>query len=80
MTQQQGGPAAPHCLDKQLARWEERFSIGEYLFREGPNVYLASKATLLTKDSNWNMEHPAARMIPATGRPPAQRRGCREDS
>jgi cyclopropane fatty-acyl-phospholipid synthase-like methyltransferase len=51
MTQQQGGPAASHCLDKQLARWEERFSIGDYLFGEGPNAYLASKAALLAKDS-----------------------------
>jgi len=51
MTQQQGGPAAPHSFDKQLARWEERFSIGEYLFGEGPNSYLASKAALLAKGS-----------------------------
>jgi SAM-dependent methyltransferase len=51
MTQQQGGPAAAHSLDKQLARWEERFSIGEYLFGEGPNAYLASKAPLLARGS-----------------------------
>ncbi len=51
MTQQRGGPAAPHSLDKALLRWEERFSIDEYLFGEGPNGYLASKAALLARDS-----------------------------
>lgn len=51
MTQQQGGPAAPHSINKQLARWEERFSIDDYLFGEGPNAYLASKAALLSKGS-----------------------------
>jgi SAM-dependent methyltransferase len=50
MTQQRGGPAAPHSLDKALLRWEERFSIDEYLFGEGPNAYLASKAALLASD------------------------------
>lgn len=32
---------------QSLARWEQRFSIGEYLFGERPNAYLASKALLL---------------------------------
>jgi SAM-dependent methyltransferase len=50
MTRQQGGPAAPHSLDKALVRWEQRFSIDEYLFGEGPNAYLASKAALLARD------------------------------
>ena len=50
MTQQQGGPAARHSRDRTLVRWEERFSIDEYLFGEGPNGYLASKAALLAKD------------------------------
>lgn len=50
MTQQRGGPAAPHALGKGLARWEERYSVDDYLFGEGPNGYLASKAALLSSD------------------------------
>jgi len=51
MTQQQGGPAGPHSLEHALVRWEARFSVGEYLFGERPNAYLASKAALLVKGS-----------------------------
>jgi len=49
MTQQHGGSAASHCLDKALMRWEERFGIDEYLFGEGPNAYLAAKVAMLAK-------------------------------
>jgi SAM-dependent methyltransferase len=51
MTQQQGGPAVPRSLEHALVRWEARFSVGEYLFGERPNAYLASKAALLTRGS-----------------------------
>ncbi len=51
MTQQQGGPAAPRSLEHALVRWEARFSVGEYLFGERPNAYLASKAALLARGS-----------------------------
>jgi SAM-dependent methyltransferase len=49
MPQQQGRPAT--TLDQALVRWEARFSVGEYLFGEHPNAYLASKAALLRKNS-----------------------------
>lgn len=51
MTQQQGGPAAPRSLEHALVRWEARFSVGEYLFGERPNAFLASKAALLARGS-----------------------------
>jgi SAM-dependent methyltransferase len=51
MTQEQGGPAAPRSLEHALVRWEARFSVGEYLFGERPNAYLASKAALLARGS-----------------------------
>ncbi len=51
MTQRQGGPAAPRSLEHALVRWEARFSVGEYLFGERPNAYLASKAGLLARGS-----------------------------
>jgi SAM-dependent methyltransferase len=51
ITRQQGGPAGPRSLEHALARWEARFSVGEYLFGERPNAYLASKAALLGKGS-----------------------------
>ena len=51
MTQQQGGPAGPRSLEQALVRWEARFSVGEYLFGERPNAYLASKAALLARGS-----------------------------
>jgi len=50
MTQQHGGSAATHCIDKELARWEQRFGIDEYHFGEDPSGYLASKAPVLAKD------------------------------
>ncbi|MBE0613067.1 MAG: class I SAM-dependent methyltransferase [Burkholderiales bacterium] len=37
--------------ENALVRWEARFSVGEYLFGEKPNAYLASKASLLAKGS-----------------------------
>ena len=49
MTQRQDGPAAPRSRETALVRWEQRFSIGEYLFGERPNAYLASKVSLLAK-------------------------------
>lgn len=49
MTQQQGGPNEPHSMQLALVRWEARFSVGEYLFGERPNAYLASKAALFPK-------------------------------
>lgn len=49
MPQQQGRPAL--TTDQALVRWEARFSVGEYLFGERPNAYLASKAALLRKNS-----------------------------
>ena len=51
MTQQQSGPAAHRSLEHALVRWEARFSLGEYLFGERPNAYLASKAGLLARGS-----------------------------
>jgi SAM-dependent methyltransferase len=51
MAQQQGSPANPQSLSQALVRWEARFSVGEYLFGERPNAYLASKAALLPKGS-----------------------------
>ena len=51
MTQQQGSPAAPHSPEHALVRWEARFSVGEYLFGEHPNAYLASKAGLFVSGS-----------------------------
>ena len=47
MTQKQHSPA----LSQALVRWEARFSVGEYLFGQKPNAYLASKAALFTKGS-----------------------------
>jgi SAM-dependent methyltransferase len=49
MPQQQGRPAT--TIDQALVRWEARFSVGEYLFGERPNAYLASKAASLRKNS-----------------------------
>lgn len=49
MSQQQGGPAGPPSHEHALVRWEARFSVGEYLFGERPNAYLASKAALITR-------------------------------
>ena len=49
MTPRQDGPAAPRSREMALVRWEQRFSIAEYLFGERPNAYLASKASLLPK-------------------------------
>jgi SAM-dependent methyltransferase len=52
MTRQTDGSAAPaQALEQALVRWEARFSVGEYLFGERPNAYLASKAALLEKGS-----------------------------
>ena len=52
MTRQTARPPAPsHAPDQALVRWEARFSVGEYLFGERPNAYLASKAALLEKGS-----------------------------
>ena len=51
MTQQQGEPRPPRSLEQALIRWESRFSVGEYLFGERPNAYLASKAGLFAKGS-----------------------------
>jgi len=47
MSQQQGGSAG--SLEHALVRWEARFSVGEYLFGQRPNAYLASKAALLDR-------------------------------
>jgi SAM-dependent methyltransferase len=41
----------PQSAEQALIRWEQRFSVGEYLFGERPNAYLASKAALLTRGS-----------------------------
>jgi SAM-dependent methyltransferase len=49
MTNQHGKPAAPRSREQALVRWEQRFSVVEYLFGERPNAYLASKAPLLQK-------------------------------
>ena len=51
MTQQRSGRTEPHSLETALVRWEARFSVGEYLFGERPNAYLASKAGSLAKGS-----------------------------
>ncbi len=51
MSQQQSGSAGPRSLEHALVRWEARFSVGEYLFGERPNAYLASKAALLSRGS-----------------------------
>jgi len=51
MSQQQDGPRGPRTLEQALVRWESRFSVGEYLFGERPNAYLASKSALLAKGS-----------------------------
>ena len=51
MTQQPSGRTEPHSLETALVRWEARFSVGEYLFGERPNAYLASKAGLFVKGS-----------------------------
>ena len=51
MTQQRSGRTEPHSLETALVRWEARFSVGEYLFGERPNAYLASKAGLLAQGS-----------------------------
>jgi len=51
MTQQASGPAGPRSVEQALVRWEARFSVGEYVFGERPNAYLAAKAELLTKGS-----------------------------
>jgi cyclopropane fatty-acyl-phospholipid synthase-like methyltransferase len=51
MTQQEEGPRGSSSHDHALVRWEARFSVGEYLFGEHPNRYLASKAGLLVKGS-----------------------------
>lgn len=51
MTQQASDPAGPKPVEQALVRWEARFSVGEYLFGEHPNAYLAAKAGLLTKGS-----------------------------
>ena len=51
MTQQAGGRTGPHTLETALIRWEARFSVGEYLFGERPNAYLASKIALFAKGS-----------------------------
>lgn len=48
VTQPTDGGRAPRTLEQALRRWEERFSVDEYLFGERPNAYLASKAALLT--------------------------------
>lgn len=51
MTQQPSGRREPLSLEQALVRWEARFSVGEYLFGEHPNAYLASKAALLARGS-----------------------------
>ena len=42
-------PAGERTLEQALVRWEARFSVGEYLFGERPNAYLASKIAILPK-------------------------------
>jgi SAM-dependent methyltransferase len=49
MTNKRDTPAAPRSHEQALVRWEQRFSVGEYLFGERPNAYLASKAPLLPR-------------------------------
>lgn len=51
MAEQQSDRTVSHSLEHALTRWESRFSVGEYLFGEHPNAYLASKAALLAKGS-----------------------------
>src|SRR5512140_3330862 len=51
MTRQASDPAGPGPIEQALVRWEARFSVGEYLFGERPNAYLAAKAGLLAKGS-----------------------------
>ncbi len=46
MSPRPGGPSGPRSHEHALMRWEARFSVGEYLFGERPNAYLASKAAL----------------------------------
>jgi len=53
MTQQQpSGSDRLHKPDQALIRWEQRFSVVEYVFGELPNAYLASKAELLTRGAH----------------------------
>lgn len=49
MSQQQSDSAGPRSLEHALARWEARFSVGDYLFGERPNAYLVSNAALLPR-------------------------------
>lgn len=49
MTQRQAGSTGQRSIEQALARWEERFGVGEYLFGERPNAYLASKAALFAR-------------------------------
>jgi 2-polyprenyl-3-methyl-5-hydroxy-6-metoxy-1,4-benzoquinol methylase len=49
MTREGEGARPPRSTAQSLVRWEQRFSVGEYLFGERPNAYLASKAHLLPK-------------------------------
>ena len=51
MAQQRNDRTVPRSLEHALIRWESRFSVGEYLFGERPNAYLASKAGLLARGS-----------------------------
>jgi 2-polyprenyl-3-methyl-5-hydroxy-6-metoxy-1,4-benzoquinol methylase len=51
MTQEKEVSRKSQSHDHALIRWEARFSVGEYLFGERPNAYLASKAGLLVKGS-----------------------------
>ena len=51
VTQRSDGGGATRTREQALRRWEERFSVDEYLFGERPNAYLASKAALLASGS-----------------------------
>ncbi len=46
MTGQRPDPKAPRTARESYLRWEERFSIADYLFGQEPNAYLVSKAPL----------------------------------
>ena len=51
MINPKNSPPQERSLEQALVRWEARFSVGEYLFGERPNAYLASQAALLARGS-----------------------------
>ena len=49
MTRGQDDSGDTQAQQHALVHWEQRFSVGEYLFGERPNAYLASKVDLLAR-------------------------------